>query len=85
MNTTKVSFSIQEDLLNSLDALAGEVGTTRSALITDAIRELLRRRKAAAFRHQIAEAYSDSPDAAEKRQLAGMKRKTRKMASRDEW
>jgi metal-responsive CopG/Arc/MetJ family transcriptional regulator len=85
MNTTKVSFSIQEDLLNSLDALAGEVGTSRTALIMAAIREHLRRRKAAEVRHQIAQAYSDSPDAAEKRQLVGMKGKIRKIASRDEW
>ena len=85
MNTTKVSFSIQEDLLHSLDALAGEVGSSRSALIMEAIREHLRRRKAAEFRHQIAEAYSDSPDETEKRQLVGIKRKVRKIASRENW
>jgi predicted transcriptional regulator len=85
MNTTKVSFSIHDDLLHSLDVLAGQVGSSRSALIQEAIRHHIQRLKTEEFRRQIAEAYADGLDAVEKSQLAGMKRKARKATSREKW
>jgi len=85
MNTTKVSFSIHNELLRSLDALARQAGSSRSALIEEAIRLHLQRMKAVEFRRQIAEAYGDGLDEDEKSQLAGMKRKARKMAKGRKW
>jgi hypothetical protein len=37
------------------------------------------------FRHQIAEAYADGLDELERSQLAGMKRRTEKVARRERW
>jgi metal-responsive CopG/Arc/MetJ family transcriptional regulator len=85
MNTTKVSFSIHEELLHSLDALAGQVGSSRSALIEEAIRLHLQRMKTSEFRRQIAEAYADGLDEVEKSQLAGIRRKTGSAARRQKW
>ena len=85
MNTIKVSFSIHNELLRSLDALASQTGSSRSALIAEAIRLHLQRMKAGEFRHLIAEAYADGLDEEERIQLAGMKRKARKMAKGEKW
>jgi metal-responsive CopG/Arc/MetJ family transcriptional regulator len=85
MGTTKVSFSIHHELLHSLDALAGQIGSSRSSLIEEAIRLHLQRVKGLEFRRQISEAYADGLDKVERRQLAGMKRKARKIASREKW
>jgi len=41
--------------------------------------------KTVEFRHQIAEAYADGLDEDERSQLAGMKRKARKMAKGKKW
>lgn len=38
MGTTKVSFSIHDELLRSLDTLAGQISSSRSSLIEEAIR-----------------------------------------------
>ena len=85
MPTTKVSFSIHDELLHSLDALAGKTASSRSALIEEAIRLHLQRIKALEFRRQIGEAYADGLDEVERSQLAGMRRKARKSAGRDKW
>lgn len=85
MGTTKVSFSIHHELLHSLDTLAGQIGSSRSSLIEEAIRLHLQRVKVLEFRRQIMEAYPDGLDEVERRQLAGMKRKARKMANREKW
>jgi predicted transcriptional regulator len=85
MGTTKVSFSIHHELLHSLDALAGQIGSSRSSLIEEAIRLHLQRVKGLEFRRQISEAYADGLDKVERRQLAAMKRKARKIASREKW
>ncbi len=85
MSTTKVSFSIHDELLHSLNALAGQIGSSRSALIEEAIRLHLQRMKISEFRHQIAEAYADGLDELERSQLAEMKRKTGKAARREKW
>ena len=85
MHTTKVSFSIRDELLHSLDALAGQVGSSRSALIEEAIRLHLQRMKTSEFRRQIAEAYADGLDEVERSQLTGIKRKTGRAARRQKW
>ena len=85
MNTTKVSFSIHNELLHSLDALAGQVQSSRSALIEEAIRLHLQRTKALEFRRQIAEAYADGLDEVDKSQLSGIKRTVRKVVRHKKW
>jgi metal-responsive CopG/Arc/MetJ family transcriptional regulator len=85
MGTTKVSFSIHHELLHSLDALAGQIGSSRSSLIEEAIRLHLQRVKGLEFRRQISEAYADGLDKVERRQVAAMKRKARQIASREKW
>ncbi|MCC6590710.1 MAG: ribbon-helix-helix protein, CopG family [Bryobacterales bacterium] len=78
----KTAISVEESLMRDVDAVARDLGLSRSGLISEALREYLRKRKADEIAAKLNEAYADGPDEAERRLVRRLKSK---VPLKDRW
>jgi len=80
----KTAISIKDDLLHEADRVAGELGISRSGLVSLAVQEFLSHRRQEQIVAQLNAVYDGEPAITDKRRLAGMRRKFRSTI-RDSW
>jgi len=80
----KTAISIKDDLLHEADRVAGELGISRSGLVSLAVQEFLSHRRQEQIVAQLNAVYGGEPAVTDKRRLAGMRRKFRSTI-RDSW
>jgi metal-responsive CopG/Arc/MetJ family transcriptional regulator len=78
----KTAISVDDSLMEQADAAARELGLSRSALIAEALREYMRRRRQAQVSEQLNRAYADQPDTNDRRLVRKLKTKLRPV---DRW
>lgn len=85
MNTkTKTAISVDGALLLEVDRAAGEIGVSRSRLISIALEDYLRDRRNQAILDQLNSVYGDETAKTDKRLTAGMKARFRQVIQ-SEW
>lgn len=82
--TVKTGISINEDLAHEADALAHELGVTRSGLYAMAVREFIRSRESVSMLEELNRAYGDEPDPEDEPLIEGIKRHGRRLLDEDE-
>lgn len=85
MSTIKTAVSLPEDVFAALDEAATEAQTSRSAVVTVAIREYLRRCESRRILRQLNEVYEEP---SEEEQEAWIRHSSRRMGERlrdDQW
>ncbi len=83
MAVIKTAVSLAEPLFDETDALARDLGVSRSCVIALALQEYLARRRNRAVREKLDEVYADAPDQAETDRLRAMRRHHRDVVERD--
>lgn len=84
MPNLKTAISIEKRLLQAVDDLAREQGLPRSGIFARAVEAYLQQHRNQQILNQINRAYSEKPDAAERRHLSKMRTKQRKLLE-DQW
>ena len=84
MTVKKTAISLEEPLIEEVDALAKEMEVSRSHLFKLAAREFIQRYKNRKLLEAINAAHPDSFDPAEERLLAQMKIKQKRLV-KDQW
>lgn len=79
MANVKTAISLQKALFDQIDSLAREMKVSRSKLFVLALEDYLRRSQNRQLLESINQAYADSPDATELKQLRKMRRQHRKV------
>lgn len=79
----RVGISIFRDLAEEADALAREMGVTRSGLYAMAVRDFIGRHENKSLLEKLNEAYSE-PDPDEEPVIEGIKRHSRRVLDEDE-
>lgn len=79
----KTGISINKGLADEADALAREMGVTRSGLYAMALREFVQRRESASLLEKLNDAYRE-PDPEDKPLIEGAKRRSRRMLDEHE-
>jgi hypothetical protein len=74
----RTGISINRDLAEKADALAQEMGVSRSGLYTMVLREFIRRREGASLLEKLNEAYAE-PDPEDERLAGDIKRYSRRL------
>lgn len=82
LTSMKTAISVDDSLMEQADAAARELGLSRSALIAEALREYMRRRRQAQVSEQLNRAYADQPDTNDRRLVRKLKTKLRPV---DRW
>jgi predicted transcriptional regulator len=67
---TRVAFALDNESLRRIDELAAARSCSRSEVLRDAVRELLRRQREAAIDEQLADGYAAKPPGPEERAWA---------------
>jgi metal-responsive CopG/Arc/MetJ family transcriptional regulator len=80
----KTAISVQDDLLREADKAARQLGLSRSALISLAVRRYLLQRRREQMVEDLNRVYADHPDPTEKKLVKLMKAKTAR-AVKDKW
>jgi len=83
MAVIKTAVSLAEPLFNETDALARDLGVSRSRVIALALQEYVERRRNRAVREKLDEVYTDAPDQADIDRLRAMRRHHRLVVERD--
>lgn len=83
MKNVKVGISISRDLAEETDALAREMGVTRSRLYSLALRDFIRRRENTGLLERLNEAHAE-PDPEDEPLIGGVKRRGRRLLDEDE-
>lgn len=78
----KTAISVDDALMEEADAVARHLGLSRSRLISDALRDYLRQRRAAQITQQLNQVYAATADADSRR--LGRKLKA-KLPIQDQW
>ncbi len=84
MANVKTAVSLQEELLEQVDALANEMKVSRSRVFMLALKDYLLRHENQQLLEKINRAYQDAPDADEQKLIRKMQRHQRKVAE-GEW
>jgi len=84
MAHVKTAVSLEKELFDQVEALAGEMGITRSRLVVLALEDLLRRRQSQLLLEAINAAYTEAPDPAELELRRRMRRQHRQIVEA-EW
>jgi metal-responsive CopG/Arc/MetJ family transcriptional regulator len=71
----KTAISVDDALMEQADGAARDLGLTRSALIAEALRDYLRRRRQARISEQLNQAYANEPDQRERQLVRKLKTK----------
>lgn len=79
----KTGISISKDLAREADALARDMGVTRSGLYAMAVREFIRRHESVSLLNRLNEAYAE-PDPEDESLVQGIKRQSRRVLDEDE-
>jgi hypothetical protein len=80
----KTGISISKDLAEKADALAREMGVTRSGLYALAVREFIRRHESVDLLEKLNRAYGEEPDPEDEPLIEGIKRHSRRLLDEDE-
>ncbi len=80
----KTGISINKDLAEKADALAREMGVTRSGLYALAVREFIRRHESVDLLEKLNRAYGDEPDPEDEPLIEGIKRYGGRVLDEDE-
>lgn len=83
--SVKTAISMQQHLFDDVNVLAGEMNVSRSKLFVLAIEEFMKKNDSKKMLAQINSAYSDAPDATERKTASAMKRKQRQALEHDAW
>jgi metal-responsive CopG/Arc/MetJ family transcriptional regulator len=83
MSTVKTAFSLDSELMNQIGAAAREMNISRSRFISDAAKEMLRKRETTKLADAIDEAYAGGLDEEEQAWLDASARSFAEVA--DEW
>ena len=73
----KTAISVDDTLMEQADAAARELGLSRSALISTALREFLRDRRSQQVTERLNRAYAEDPMPEERRVLRNLRAKLR--------
>lgn len=84
MPHVKTAVSLQEDLFEQVEALAGEMQISRSRLFALALKEFLRRHQNQQLLEQINAAYAEAPDPSEQALQRRMRHQHRQIVE-GEW
>ena len=84
VNTVKSAVSLDRELFQRAEALAGELHVSRSRLFSLAIEEFLGRHRNRRILEELNAAYADSPDPSEEALRDSMRRAHRRRL-RDQW
>ncbi len=84
MANVKTAISLQESLAEQADALARDLGISRSRLFALALEEFIRRYENRRLLEKINSAYADAPDAAEQALQRRIRRQHRQIVE-GEW
>jgi metal-responsive CopG/Arc/MetJ family transcriptional regulator len=71
----KTAISVDDALMEQADGAARDLGLSRSALIAEALRDYLRRRRQARISEQLNQAYAHEPDQRERQLVRKLKTK----------
>lgn len=80
----KTGISINKDLAEKADALAREMGVTRSGLYAMAVRDFIERRESVSLLEKLNRAYGDEPAPEDEPLIEGIKRYSRRLLDEDE-
>ena len=78
----RTAISVEDALLKEADAVARELGVSRSRLISDALREYLKRRRRAEITRRLDRVYAANPDTEDRRLIRKLRTK---MPVREVW
>jgi metal-responsive CopG/Arc/MetJ family transcriptional regulator len=78
----KTAISVEDSLMEQADSAARDLGLSRSALIAEALRDYLHRRRQLRISEQLNQAYADQPDPAQRRLVRKFKNK---LPIQDRW
>ena len=85
MTTIKTAVSIEENLFNQADELAGELNVSRSRLVSMALERLIRDHQTNMIVEKLSEVYADGLTEEERQTMAGMRRLQANLLVDDEW
>jgi len=85
MTTIKTAVSIEENLFNQADELAGELNVSRSRLVSMALERLIRDHQTKMIVEKLSEVYADGLTEEERQTMAGMRRLQANLLVDDEW
>jgi metal-responsive CopG/Arc/MetJ family transcriptional regulator len=77
----KTAISLEDELMLQADRTARQMGVSRSRLFSIALEAYLRQRQSREILGKLNKVYADEPSPAERRTVAGMKRRFRKTVS----
>jgi metal-responsive CopG/Arc/MetJ family transcriptional regulator len=78
----KTAISVEDTLMAEADGAARDLGVSRSALITEALRDYLRRRRQAQISEQLNRVYANEPELSERQTVRKFKTK---LPNLDRW
>jgi len=76
----KTAISVEDSLMDQADSAARDLGLSRSALISEALREYLKRRRQTRISEQLNKAYANEPSESERLTVRNLKTKIAKPA-----
>ncbi|SLM28732.1 Helix-turn-helix protein, CopG [Desulfamplus magnetovallimortis] len=84
-STVKTAISMQEELFEQVNSLAGKLQISRSKLFAIAVQDFIKKNENHDFLSQINKAFDDYPDSNELQVRASMKKKQAKTIGSDVW
>jgi len=85
MSGVKTAISLDEELFDRVNKLAGQLHIARSRLFTIAVKDYLKKQENQALLAQLNDAYSDSPDDEEIKVSRSMRAKHKKIVGQEIW
>jgi metal-responsive CopG/Arc/MetJ family transcriptional regulator len=78
----KTAISVDDSLMEQADKAARDLGLSRSGLVSEALRDYLRRRRQARVSEQLNQAYANEPNPEERRLVRKLRTK---LPALDRW
>jgi hypothetical protein len=85
MSGVKTAISLDEELFDRVNKLAGQLHISRSRLFAIAVKEYLKKQENQALLVRLNDAYSDSPDDEERKISRSMSTKLKKIVGQEIW
>jgi metal-responsive CopG/Arc/MetJ family transcriptional regulator len=83
--SVKTAISMQKELFEEVNKLAGELHVSRSRLFVMAVQDFIKKKESHKFLSQINNAFSDQPDSEEIKIQSNMRKMQTKKIEREPW
>ncbi len=83
--SVKTAISMQKELFQEVNKLAGELHVSRSRLFVMAVQDFIKKKESQNLLSQINNAFSDQPDSEEIKIQSNMRKKQAKKLEREPW